>query len=101
MTIVKENEVSNLFITHYNAIDASYSVWLIDSGCSNNMTNKKKLFKELDETQKVKARLGDDKEIQVKVKGMVTLKISQCKLKLHHGVQYAPSLEHNLLSLGQ
>ncbi|GMP92784.1 hypothetical protein CsSME_00042867 [Camellia sinensis var. sinensis] len=32
----------------------SSDVWFVDSGCLNHMTGMKSLFKELDETQKLK-----------------------------------------------
>ncbi|KAL3504810.1 hypothetical protein ACH5RR_034651 [Cinchona calisaya] len=40
-------------------------VWFLDSGCSNHMTGTQSLFKDLDETYKIKGRLGDDKQVQV------------------------------------
>ncbi|XP_023522604.1 uncharacterized protein LOC111786601, partial [Cucurbita pepo subsp. pepo] len=41
------------------------------SGCSNHMTGTKSLFKELDETQKIKVQLGNTKKMQVEGKGKV------------------------------
>ena len=39
-------------------------LWFVDSGCSNYMTRTKSLFKEMDETQKIKVQLGNTKEIR-------------------------------------
>ena len=58
--------MNNLFMTHYDTNPAAGSIWLIDCGCSNHMTGKRELFQELDESQKMKVRLGDDKEYKWK-----------------------------------
>ncbi|KAI6698120.1 hypothetical protein NL676_018239 [Syzygium grande] len=41
------------------------AVWFIDSGCSNHMIGMKEMFRELDETQRMVIRLGNNKQIQV------------------------------------
>lgn len=45
------------------------SIWALDNRCSNYVINVKSLFKELDETFKVKVTLGDNKHMQVEGKG--------------------------------
>ena len=77
------------------------SVWLVDSGCSNHMTGVKEFFSDLDETQKVVVRLVDNKVVQVEGKGTVIIKTAEGQMKTLKEVQYAPSLAHNLLSVGQ
>ncbi|KAK2983132.1 hypothetical protein RJ640_022604 [Escallonia rubra] len=72
-----------------------------DSGCSNYMTGMKSLFKELDETQKLKVKLGNGKEIQIEGKGTVGSETSHSNVKLLHDVQFVPNLRYNLLSVGQ
>lgn len=51
-------ESSKLFMAHFDTNKKSSDVWFVDSGCSNHMTGMKSLFKELDETQKLKVQLG-------------------------------------------
>ncbi|CAL5345664.1 unnamed protein product [Camellia sinensis] len=61
----------------------------------------KSLFKELDETQKLKVQLGNAKEMQVEGKGTVSIKTTHGNIKLLHNVQFVPDLGYNLLSVGQ
>lgn len=75
-------------------------IWFLDSGCPNHMTSKKELFKELDETYKVKVRLADDKLIQVEGKGTATLTNNGVDNYLHN-VYFVSNLSQNLLSVGQ
>lgn len=61
--LAEESEVSNLFMVHYGTNDVSSSIWLIESGCSNHMSGMRDLFIDLDESHKLKVRLGDNKEV--------------------------------------
>ncbi|XP_039119899.1 uncharacterized protein LOC120256238 [Dioscorea cayenensis subsp. rotundata] len=69
----KEKEVSNLFMVLNEGESSVNSVWIIDSGCSNHMTRENSYFTELDESQKLKVILGDDKEIAVEGRGTVAI----------------------------
>ncbi|KAL3533684.1 hypothetical protein ACH5RR_007205 [Cinchona calisaya] len=75
-------------------------VWFLDISCCNHMTSVQSLFKELDETYKIKVRLGDDKQVQVEGKGTVTINNGN-GVKYLHNVFFVPSLSQNLLSIGQ
>ena len=90
------NDVSNLFVACYKANDIAHSVWLVDNSCSNHMSDVKELFRDLDESQKLKVRLGDDKEIQVARKGTVALNTQDGNVKLLPNMQFVPNLAHNL-----
>ena len=59
------------------------------------------MFRDLDETKRLKVKLGDDKEIRVEGEGTMAISTSPNIVKLLHNVQYVPILEHNLLSVGQ
>lgn len=72
-------------------------IWLVDSGCSNHMTGSWKIFQSLDETQKNKVRLGNDKEIKVESKGTIVLRTTDGRLNKIHDVQFVPNMAHNLL----
>ncbi|XP_039127068.1 uncharacterized protein LOC120263267 [Dioscorea cayenensis subsp. rotundata] len=80
----KEKEVSNLFM-------------VLNEGESP----RRSYFTELDESQKLKVRLGDDKEIEVEGRGTVAISFEGGSVKLLHDVQFVPGLAHNLLSVGQ
>lgn len=100
--VAEEKEVSNLFMAECEEEEErTTSVWLVDSGCSNHMSGAREMFKDLDETQKITIRLGDDKEILVQGRGMVSLAAYEGRTKLLHDVQYVSGLAHNLLSVGQ
>lgn len=77
------------------------SIWLLDIGTSNHMTRKiKELFYHLDKSVKQKVRLGDDKEVDVLGRDSVAVLVHG-GVKLSHGIQFVPSLAHNLLGVGQ
>lgn len=50
---------NNLFKANNSTGAGLSSVWLIDSGCSNHMTEDKSLFSSLDESQKIGVRLRE------------------------------------------
>ncbi|XP_009777772.1 uncharacterized protein [Nicotiana sylvestris] len=74
---------------------------ILDSGCSNHMSEIRSLFKELDESKKSDVRLGDNKKIQVEGRGTVRIRTSQGNAKILEDVMFVPSLSHNLLSIRQ
>lgn len=88
-------------LSHDEEEEVEKSVWFVDSGCSNHMSGTKSLFRDLDETQKRKISLGDNKKIQVEGRGTVAMKINSGKIKLINNVLFSPDLAHNLLSVGQ
>ncbi|XP_039145619.1 uncharacterized protein LOC120282847 [Dioscorea cayenensis subsp. rotundata] len=94
-------DYGHLFMVHNGQGLESPSIWLLDSGTSSHMTGRRELFHNLDETLQHKVRLGDDKEINVCGRGSAEIRMFDSKLRLNNGVQYVPSLAHNLLSVGQ
>ncbi|KAH7561041.1 hypothetical protein JRO89_XS10G0161900 [Xanthoceras sorbifolium] len=99
--------VYNTVFSRITAATTSRQAWIIlqneyqDIGYSNHTSSIKSTFKELDESYKVQVRLGDNKQIQVEGKGMVTGKTGNNGVKFLHNVFFIPSLAHNLLSVGQ
>ncbi|KAL3510882.1 hypothetical protein ACH5RR_030283, partial [Cinchona calisaya] len=74
-----------------------------DNGCSNHITGIKSLLKELDESYKVKVRLGDDKQMQDASKGTVAINngcgnIWQVKLE---GIQFGIPVENKALLVNE
>lgn len=49
-------------------------VWLLDSGYSSHMTGRKEFFRQLEEFQGSKVKLGDGKEMEVQGKGSIAVK---------------------------
>ncbi|RVW91832.1 Copia protein [Vitis vinifera] len=84
------------FTTSNNSSDS----WLIDSGCTNHMTNDQELFKELDKTIISKVKIGNGEFISVKGKGTMVIE-SLTGLKYITDVLYVPDIDQNLPSVGQ
>ncbi|XP_020243384.1 uncharacterized protein LOC109821619 [Asparagus officinalis] len=97
----QNDEESKLFMAYFDTNDVASDVWFVDSGCSNHMSGIREMFRELDKTQKMQVKLGDNKNIQVEGEGTVAIKTNNGKVKLLHDVQFVPKLAHNLLSVGQ
>ena len=97
----KNEENSKLFMTHSQVNDISNDIWFLDSGCSNYILGIRSMFRDIDETHKLKVRLGDNKQIQVEGKGTIEVKTNQGKVKYVDNVLFVPTLSQNLLSVGQ
>ncbi|KAA3475372.1 retrovirus-related Pol polyprotein from transposon TNT 1-94 [Gossypium australe] len=87
------DEDIKLFMAYQDDIIASKDIWFLDSDYSNHMTGIKSLFKELDESYKVK--------MQVEGKGTVAINNGYGNIKLLYNVYFIPTLSQNLLSIGQ
>ncbi|KAI3423526.1 Protein kinase domain-containing protein [Psidium guajava] len=98
--LVDQEEEDQLFVaTCFAGSEASES-WLIDSGCTNHMTNDKELFRDLRPTTITKVRIGNGDYISVKGKG--TVAITCCSgTKFIHDVLFVPEIQQNLLSVSQ
>ncbi|KAL4354891.1 hypothetical protein GQ457_06G009200 [Hibiscus cannabinus] len=96
-----KEEERKLFMAIYNVDDVSNDVWFVDSGCSNHMTSVRSMFKDLDESYKIKVTLGDNKQVQVEGKGIVAVKVRSGKIKFIYNVNFVHGLAFNLLSVGQ
>lgn len=70
----------------------------INSGCTINITNDRKLFKKINETVISKARIGNEAHLTVKGKQIVAIEGHLC-LKLISNVLYIPEINQNLLSV--
>ncbi|KAJ7961351.1 Retrovirus-related Pol polyprotein from transposon TNT 1-94 [Quillaja saponaria] len=97
----EKREESMLFMAHSDFVNCDNNVWYVNSDCSNHMSSVRVIFKEHDESERKQIRLGDNKQIQVEGKGIFTVMTSNGKVKDIQNVLFAPSLAHNLLSVGQ
>ncbi|KAG6511961.1 hypothetical protein ZIOFF_030048 [Zingiber officinale] len=97
---VGDQDEDQLFVATCFASNVETESWLIDSGCTNHMTNDKELFKDLHPTKITKVRIGNGDYISVKGKG--TVAITSCSgTKLISEVLFVPEIHQNLLSVGQ
>ena len=93
----QQNEEEYLFAA---TCFVSSESWLINSSCTNHMTNDHQIFKELDMSEVSKVRIGNGKFITVKGKGTVAIE-SYKGTMLISDVLYVPEIDQNLLSVGQ
>ncbi|RVW99707.1 Retrovirus-related Pol polyprotein from transposon TNT 1-94 [Vitis vinifera] len=98
--VVDYCQEEQLFAATCFANKSTSKSWLVDSGCTNHMTNNQDLFRELDRTTISKVRIGNGEYIPVKGKGTVAIE-SQTGLKLIYDVLFVPDIDQNLLSVGQ
>ncbi|KAK3005582.1 hypothetical protein RJ639_017267 [Escallonia herrerae] len=80
--VIIQQAVHDSVFSRIAATTTSKQAWSIlrkefqDSRCSNHMTGMNSLFKELDETQKLKVQLGNGKEMQIEEKVQWVLKLA-------------------------
>jgi len=100
VTEEQQEDEQLFFATCFATSNSSSDLWLIDSGCTNHMTNDQKLFKELDKTIVSKVKIGNGDFISVK--GKETIAIESLKgLKHISDVLYVPDIDQNLLNVAQ
>ena len=64
------------------------------------MTSEKQMFIEMNESVRSQVKMGDNNQVQVKGRGVVSVSTKSGN-KLIHNVMYVPGLAQNLISLGQ
>lgn len=93
--------IQHALMTPTHDTSNAYSLWFIDSGCSNHMSGFKEIFTNLNKSFKLQVQLGNKKKLNVEGKGTVKILTGTDTYKLLDDVFYAPELEYNLLSVGQ
>jgi hypothetical protein len=105
---VEEHECGNdqhdyeqyLFYATQDSNDELSNNWYLDSGCSNHMAKDESIFKDIDDSVKVKVRLGNDTIVESKGKGTVMVETKK-GTRFIKDVLLVPNLKENLLSIGQ
>ena len=79
--VSEQEEEQQLFVASCftSSSSSSSDCWLVDSGCTNHMTNNEELFRYLDNSQVSKVRIGNGDYITVKGKGTVIIESSTGK----------------------
>ncbi|XP_038902496.1 uncharacterized protein LOC120089156 [Benincasa hispida] len=98
--VVVQQEEDQLFVATCFSSVTHCDGWLGDSGCTNDMTSDKELFKDLDKSFKSRVKIGNDEYLEVKGKGTVSIE-SCAGTKLITEVLFVPEIDQNLLSIGQ
>jgi hypothetical protein len=98
--VANQQQEEQLFVATCFVSKHASDCWLIDSGCTNHMTNDVNLFKHLDKSSVSKVRIGNGEYIPVKGKGTVAIE-GNSGIKLISDVLFVPEIDQNLLSVGQ
>nr|KYP36444.1 Retrovirus-related Pol polyprotein from transposon TNT 1-94 [Cajanus cajan] len=72
----EEQNKEHLFVASCYLANRSKEEWLIDSGCTNHMTNDASIFKELDHSHFSKVTIGNEESVEVKGKGVIAVETS-------------------------
>ncbi|CAJ2673367.1 unnamed protein product [Trifolium pratense] len=90
----------HLFYATQDSNDELSRNWYLDSGCSNHMAKDESIFKDIDDSVKVKVRLGNGTVVESK--GKCTVMVETKKgTRFIKDVLLVPNLKENLLSIGQ
>ncbi|PKA51556.1 hypothetical protein AXF42_Ash002923 [Apostasia shenzhenica] len=65
------------------------------------MSSVRSMFQDLDESQKLQVKLGDDKQVEVEGKYTLVIKTAQGNTKYFDNIFFVLKLTNNLLSIGQ
>ena len=75
-------------------------MWYLDSGCINHMTGNLNLFSSLDNSIQADVTLGNNVQVTVLGKGIVSILTKKGEHKYMHDVYHVEGLKHNMLSIG-
>nr|KYP33156.1 Retrovirus-related Pol polyprotein from transposon TNT 1-94 [Cajanus cajan] len=96
----EKNGEQHLFYATQDSNSETSGNWYLDSGCNNHMAKDASIFKDIDESVKVKVRMGNDIVVESKGKGTVMVETKK-GTRLITDVLLVPNLKENLLSIGQ
>lgn len=98
--VVTQQEPEQLFVASCFVSKTSSKNWLVDSGCTNHMTNCEELFRELDKSASSRVKIGNGEFITAEGEGTVAIE-SPTGIKIISEVLYILEIDQNLLSVGQ
>ena len=81
--------------------EGSPKVWYLNSGCSNHMSGNETLFSFIDKSFKFEIKMGNNGTLPVVGKGSIMVRTKKDEKKEIQNVYFAPSMKHNLMSIGQ
>ena len=87
--VTYQQQEEQLFVATCFASKHASDYWLIDSGCTNHMTNDENLFKQLDKSSVSKVRIGNSEYILIKGKWTVAIE-GNSGIKLISNVLFVP-----------
>lgn len=98
--LIAENEVTPKLSVNGDETFES-NVWYLDNGASNHMTGDRSKFKMLDAGVTGKVKFRDGSTVEIEGKGSVMFKSKTGKDILLRDVYFIPTLQNNIISLGQ
>ena len=103
--VVRRNptSVQQVFLNQDRVFPADYNEgsWVLDTGATNHMTGCRVSLTELDEIVGGAVRFGDGSTVQIRRIGAVTIAGKNHDHRVLTEVYYIPSLQCNIVSLGQ
>jgi len=99
---VKEEEVATgtmFYACHFASLQ-DRNVWFVDNACNNHMTSQESGLINIDRTVTCKVKMGSGDLVQVTGKGILVVETQHGKRYINE-VLLVPSLDENLLSVGQ
>ncbi|XP_022159154.1 uncharacterized protein LOC111025579 [Momordica charantia] len=98
---VEKNEVETLLMATQDSKEPEPDNWYVDTGCSNNMSGSKSSFSHLNEDFHSTVSFGDLSIVKVIGKGDIKIKTKNGFVETISNFLFVPSLNSNLLSVGQ
>lgn len=95
-----EQVEEHLFVAIGMAAREVDQTWLIDSGCTNHMTNNQDNFARLDQSTVSKVKVGNGDLIVVNGKGSMEV-VTDSGIRTIDNILYVPEISCNLISVGQ
>lgn len=96
-----ETRVVLSLLTKNEAKANETKIWYLDNGASNHMTGFRSKFTELDEKITGQVRFGDGSSVKIEGKGTIMFVCKNGEEFALHEVYYIPSLQTNIVSIGQ
>ncbi|KAJ0081690.1 hypothetical protein Patl1_09751 [Pistacia atlantica] len=90
-----------LLLTLKEVSDHDKSLWYLDNGASNHMTDDRNKFAELDTKVMGHVRFGDESKVKIKGKGTILFEAKNGSHKILPNVYYILEMKSNILSIGQ
>ncbi|KAK0583215.1 hypothetical protein LWI29_034678 [Acer saccharum] len=100
--VAEDGDYSETLLLACNvAVDDAKYKWFLDTGYSNHMCGRKEMFSKLDETFTSEVKFGNNSNVLVMGKGKISISLKDGSKNTISEVLFVPSLQQNLLSVGQ
>lgn len=94
----EENYEDKTLLSKYKLEYFTNKTWVLDSGCTNNMTKRRELLSYQNDSFSFTIKLGNEKILEVIAKGDMEAPTKSNNIKVK-GIYYSLDLKHSLLSV--